>query len=328
MNRDMLIQYVNILNKMEDTDYDIQMSRNGLDSFIIQYWKEKAANDEEIDALLTKLKSLEPSERMVFVKDYLNSREKEVPKEDDSLEEIASVFGIDVRDIQHIFLANGGEVFSFYSHYLSRNVVLENPKAGRSLVEQLHSIQEENEQYQGDDSVENVHDILTDKALETDLELIFYSKEEVMNHMDAMGDLTADGKKQLEYLLQHYDEYMIQGINLENMIYVDQSGAIQETIIDDKNQVHVSTPVNTRYVNQTEENVEDTSSYDEELQEMFHDDEEFEDEKGDSLKKQKMYVKRDASFEQRGFTNNAFYFFLIFLAVLFVIAIILCITML
>ena len=328
MDRDMLIQYVDILNKMEDIPYDVRMSRNDLDHSMIQFMEEKAVDDEEISALLTKIKSLPSSERMSFVKEYLDSREKEAPKEDSSLEEIAEVFGIDVRDIQHIFLADGGEVFLFYSHYLSRNVVLENPKSGQSLVDQLQKIQEENEQYQSGDSVENVHDILTDKALETNLELTFYSKEEVMNHLEDMDDFDADSERKLKYLLQHYEEYMIQGINLEHMTYIDQSGEIQETIVDDKGQVHVSTPVNARYVNQTEENTEDSVSYDEELQDLFHENEENEEEEEESLEKPKTYVKKDAAFEQRGFTSNAFYYFLIFLAVLFIIAIIFCIFIL
>ena len=138
MNRELLVQYIEILNKMEDSPYDVRMSHSELDVSILEYIEEQATNDLELSTLLKELKSLPSSERMAHVNEYLKNKEENVrASENNEEDQIAKIFGIDARDIQHLFLDSGSEIFCFYDSIMQRNIILENPKTGRSLLEQL-----------------------------------------------------------------------------------------------------------------------------------------------------------------------------------------------
>lgn len=333
MNRELLMQYVDILNRMENVPYDVRMSRNDLDYSIIDYVEKKAADDLELQELIKEIKSLPSDERANFVKNYVeNYEEKKAENAKNEEEEISKVFGVDVKDIQHLFLANGSEIFYFYESRLGRNIVLENSKKGKSLTEQLKAIQEESEKYQTENDHDNAHEILTDEALKSNMELEFYSKSEVLDHKAELENLSAEDISKVKYLINHYDELNIKGINIQNMIYIDQSGDIFEiTYVDNK--VNIAKPDSQDY--SFEKTNINTDSNNSELDNMLNDNEESdtlenesdkneENEENEELKeeekeKPKVYVKNDNA--ESGFTNNALYFFIAGLILIIIIVI-------
>ncbi len=333
MDRDMLIQYVDILNKMEDLPYDVRMSHNDLDYSIIHFVEESALTDEELSNLIVLLKSLNSEERMSYIKDYLNQQEKE-SAENSEEQKISDLFGVNIRDIQHLFLENGNEIFAFYDSHSGNDIVLGNLKKGKSLMEQLESIQQENEKYRSEDEEENAHSILLDEATRNHLALPFYTREEISSHSEEIDNLTEKDKRKLKYMLAHYDELNIVGINISNMIYLDQKGEIHEAVLDAQNHVQIAKPASLNHYNSQSESesvsVNQDSNENDELSEMMDDsyslhESEYEknQEKNTNEKeknKVKVYVKKDNhSDENYGFTNNAFYFFLILFGLLFLI---------
>lgn len=328
MNRELLVQYIEILNKMEDSPYDVRMSHSELDVSILEYIEEQATNDLELSTLLKELKSLPSSERMAHVNEYLKNKEENVQaSENNEEDQIAKIFGIDVRDIQHLFLDSGSEIFCFYDSIMQRNIILENPKTGRSLLEQLEDIQEKNEKYQTENDSDNARDMMVEEVLQSNLELVFYSSEELNEHEEEIEKLNPDDRKKLKYLISHYDELMIKGINLENMIYLDQNGEIQEVTLSNSNEIVISSP--TSIDNSNEKTTQaGHSSENSDLDSMFDDDntmgEEIEEEIGHSVEfnKPKVLVKERIDDQNSGFTNNAFYLFLAFLIILIVIFVI------
>lgn len=321
MDRDILIQYVNILNKIESIPYDVRIGNNDLDSSLIHFVEEKAYDNQELSELLKEIKSLSPSERVAHVKQYFNEQDANKNISDSSSEEdqISNTFGVDVKDIQHLFLENGHEIFVFYYSEWNRNVVLENSKEGQSLSEQMKSIQEENEKYQSEDDELNAKNIMSEEFVKGNMELEFYTRDELENHSSLIESLGDEDKEKLRYLLKHYSELDIQGINITNMIYMDQDGEIHEATLDEEKHVYITKPAGTDYSTEEEE-----VSNSDELGAMLDDDsEELEEEleKREGLEKPKVYTKKDNP-NNFGFTNNAVYLFLALLVVLIIVAIV------
>ena len=318
MDRDMLIQYVDILNKMENMPYDVQMGHNDLDSSIIHFVEKSAEDDEELNDLIVLLKSLSCEERVSYIKDYLNQKEA-VASNNREEEEISKVFGVNVSDIQHLFLENGNEIFAFYDTHTGKDVVLGNQKNGKSLIEQLESIQKEDEKYQDEDASENAHSILIDESTRNNLQLSFYTKEEISKHSDEVEQLTSDDRRKLDYLLIHYTELDILGINLSNMIYLDHDGEIHEVAIDLDSNLGVVKPGSYDY--QASAPNESVGELDQMVSESNPIIEQASEENNikKSSEKAKVYVMKDYSDDDYGFTNNALYFFLILFGVLFLI---------
>lgn len=333
MNRELLIQYIDILNKMENIPYDVNMSRNDLDYSIIQFVEQKASEDEDFSALLSKIKGMPSSDRIEFVNHYFNEREEqESEKSQTDEEEIAKVFGVDVKDIHHLFLANGNEIFSFYSSKYNRNIILENLKQGKSLHEQLEEIQKNNEDYQSDDSVVNAQNIMNEEVGKNQAELAFYTIDELQNHKSEIDLLSKEDKEKLTYLIKHYDELNIVGINISNMIYIDDKGEIHEATLDQNHNIYISQPasVNTSSsnenvdssglnsssdVNQEDKNA-DTNT---ELEDMFQEEEDINESKLEQYEKTdkpKVLIKKDSDDDNYGFVNNALYLFVLLLVVI------------
>ena len=168
---------------------------------------------------------------------------------------------------------------------------------------------------------------MVEEVLQSNLELVFYSSEELNEHEEEIEKLNPDDRKKLKYLISHYDELMIKGINLENMIYLDQNGEIQEVTLSNSNEIVISSP--TSIDNSNEKTTQaGHSSENSDLDSMFDDDntmgEEIEGEIGHSVEfnKPKVLVKERIDDQNSGFTNNAFYLFLAFLIILIVIFVI------
>lgn len=321
MDRDLLIQYVNILNRIESIPYDVRIGNNDLDSSLIHFVEEKAYDNPELSELLKEIKSLSPSERATYVNQYFNDQEANNNISNSSSEEdqIANTFGVDVKDIQHLFLENGHEIFVFYYSEWNRNVVLENSNEGQSLSEQMKSIQEENEKYQSEDEELNAKNIMSEEFVKGNMELEFYTKEELENHSSLIESLGEEDKEKLRYLLKNYSELNIQGINVTNMIYIDKDGEIHEATLDENKHVYITKPAGIDYSTEKE----DVANSDE-LSAMLDDDsEELEEEleKREGLEKPKVYTKKDNP-NNFGFTNNAVYLFLALLVVLMIVAIV------
>lgn len=325
MNRELLIKYVEFLNKMEDSPYDVRMSHSELDGSILKYIEEQAANDLELSTLLEKLKALPSDERMAHVDVYLKAKEENVQASEKGEEDqIAKIFGIDVRDIQHLFLDSGSEIFCFYDSIMQRNIILENPKTGRPLLEQLEDIQAKSEKYQTENDFDNARDMMVEEVLQSNLELVFYSSEELDEHEEEIEKLSPDDRRKLKYLINHYDELMIKGINLENMIYLDQNGEIQEVTLSNSNEIVISSPTSINNSNEKTTQV-GLSSADSDLDSMFDSDNTMSDEiekeidHSTEFNKPRVLVRERIDDQNSGFTNNAFYLFIAFLIILIVV---------
>ncbi len=332
MDRDMLIQYVDIINKMESIPYDVRMSHNDLDYSIIHFIEEQASTDEELKAILMDLKSMSCEDRVAYVKDYLNHREASSEQSEEG--EIAEIFGIDIQDIQHLFLENGSEIFAFYDSHSGQDVVLGNEKHGESLTEKLEAMQKENVKYQEEDEAENAHSMLIDEAKHHHLTIPFYNKQELYQHPQELNSLRADDKTKINYLLARYDELQIVGINIEHMIYMDSDGNIHEAVLTPERKVQIVKPASyNQYHSENEEKNTDEVENSDELEGMLEDSYSIEeneslDKKNHSSHKQKVLVKKDSSDDDYGFTDNAFYLFLILFGLLFLIFIFLFIFVL
>lgn len=237
--KDLLIQYVKIINKYNEKIKNGETVHLLSDEeVIVKRIKEIADSDGEFRILVDRISQLHPHDRELVLNEFFDEKTESSQKEE---EVIAQTFGVDATKIAHKLLDNGKEVFSFYDSKLGKEILLENDKNGKPLIEQLKEIQAENEKYQSSDEETNANDILRDKRNHEHLELQFLSKEEIDGSSLGKSMSEVDYKK-LQYLLDHYQEYHIQGINLENMIYLDDNHVLHEVVINSKNDIAVAIP--------------------------------------------------------------------------------------
>ena len=274
--------------------------------------------------LLKRIHALPDSERMNAVDEYFSKKaEKEEEPEKSEEEEIAKTFGVDVNKIEHKYLNNGNEIFSFYDANLGRQVILENNKKGKSLTEYLKEIQDKNEKYQTENSEANTNDILRDESNEENIELKMYTKEEILSN--ELGNMNNKDIAKLNYLLRNYERLRIKGINLENLIYIDEDNKIHEAIINEKQEVVVATPDDANYSDSAyEQNEVDNSNEDSNELESMMENTENEEEKLDIIEgkieekgKPKVLTKDD----KYGFINNVLYVSIITAAILIIVLI-------
>ena len=109
----------------------------------------------------------------------------------------------------------------------------------------------------------------------------------------------------LSYLLKHYDELGIKGINLDNLIYIDKDNKIQEAVVVD-NKVMVGEPEDAKGAN-TNGEISEENEDNPELVEMVEEDTTEEKEKEEELdnerekEKPKVLTKQD---DKYGFISN------------------------
>ena len=307
MEKDVFVRYVEMLHRFEELSKDGKsINSDTIEASTILEIRQLVENNKKLMELLKRIHALPDNERMAAVEEYFskqNKKEEEPEKSEE--EEIAKTFGVNVSEIDHKYLKNGHEIFSFYDSISGKQVILENNKKGKSLVECLQEIQEKNEKYQTDDEYDNSKSILKDKVNSESLELKMYTKEEILSIPGGLDSIRNEDAMILSYLLKHYDELGIKGINLDNLIYIDKDNKIQEAVVVD-NKVMVGEPEDAKGAN-TNGEISEENEDNPELVEMVEEDTTEEKEKEEELdnerekEKPKVLTKQD---DKYGFISN------------------------
>ena len=330
MEKEIFIKYIEMLHRFEKlSKEELSIYPNSDEIKIMSEVRELVENNPELSDLLKKIHALPDSERMRTVVEYFANKEEKEEEPKTEEEEISKTFGVDVNKIEHKFLSNGNEIFSFYDVELGRQVLLENNQKGKSLVECLQEIQEQNQKYQTEDAEENSNNILRDKSAEENIELKMYTKEEIVNRFDDFSNVNKEDVAKLKFLLNNYEKLRIKGINLENLIYIDEDNRVHEVVVNEKQEVVVATPVDANYSADQDESgaeVEQTNESSDELGSMVEDTEK--DEEADYTLSDGKYEKKEEEKEKHktltrkddkyGFINNVLYVSIITAVVLVV----------
>lgn len=226
VSKDKFIQYAKIVDLLKENSGKENISLSIVDYDIIKEIKDAYKNNPKYAALINKIINAKEGEAVQVVEDYYNEVERQNDMNPE--EEISKVFGISVDKINHLYLKNGKELFFFYSDYLERDVVLENNKKGKSIVDILKDIQDSDEKYQSDNPSENANNIMMDERIKSNIELDMYSPNEVLNRVNEIDSLTQDEKRLLNYLLKNAIKLDIKSINVENLFYITNNHEIKE----------------------------------------------------------------------------------------------------
>lgn len=260
MSQEKLLQYINLRNDYESKQ-NIGVQR------IITIEEQQLINDinnytlinEDFKKLINSMNNASPIERENLAKKYLEQLEE--PVESASLEEqeISKTFGIDISNIEHKFLNNGNEIFYFYDLKLNREVVLQNNKYGKNLVEQLKELQQENELFQTSNNELNTNNILEQQINKSDIELKMVTLNEIRNNQNIVNSLKEEDYNKLNYLINNYVYLNIKCINLENLIYIDNNNKLREVVYDkEKDRYYTDEPKTANYQEETQ-NIETTN---------------------------------------------------------------------
>ena len=248
MNKDRVIQYINLRN-----DYEMKTSMNivriitDTDKQLINEINSYALQDKEFMNILNSMSNINPSERIKVIEEFFNKKE-EVKEASVEEKEISKTFGIDISNINHKFLNNGNEIFYFYDLKLGRDVVLQNNKNGKTLVEQLKEMQQENEMYQTQNNEANTNNMLEQQINNSDIELKMVTLNDIRNNPNITNSMNKDDLNKLNYLINNYNNLNIKVINLENMLYIDNNNSIREVIYNkEKNQYYTEEPQSANY---------------------------------------------------------------------------------
>lgn len=315
MDRGKVARYIEIVNEMERAvnkgeNYKLSNEQKAL----IREMQGEIARDDELRKLIETVFELPPEERLEYLEKARGEDEK--VEEEDSIEEaIAKTFDIDISSINHHFLQNGKEIFSFYSSILGRNIVLESESEGKSLFDVLKDLQEE---VSNDQENNKGEDILLDESKRSNIELEMLTKDEILNSSTVFDSLSEEDLIKLHYLLDNYDILQIQGINVENMIFIDKDGKIKEATLNKDREVVIAEPLSESSSSSYEQDSSNKSKEEtSELDSMFSNDEEnitYEDEKLEEIRKDKEKAKVLVYQNEDGFINDVFYIFLAVLA--------------
>ena len=217
---------------------------------IINYINNEAKNNQELNKLLEELKQSNNKEELI--ENYFNKLENK--KSQNEYEVISETFGIEVTNIEHKYLNNGKEIFSFYDNNIGRNRILENNKNGVSLVEELKEIQANNKKYQTSSNENNAEEILKDKNIKENCELKMIPLEEVGEHLSQVKNLTIEDYNKLMFMIKNANSLDIQYINIENLIALNKEGKIYEIYNNSSYEYQIGEP-NTAHYNEEVVNV-------------------------------------------------------------------------
>lgn len=310
MEKELWIKYIDILNRQEESMNGEPFQLSTEEEETLAELQNVYENDPDKAELVKQLKECSREQRQEMVEEYFQPVKEDASEE----EEIAEAFGISVEKITHKYLESGKELFLFYDTNLQREVIIENEEKGVPLKERLEKIQKENQKYQTSNDEENSKNILMDERNTKDLELAMYTKNEILNHPSLLSDMSQNDLLELDYLLKNYEDLHIKSINLENLIYLDESGEINEVSVNDKEEVVVHST--------EEENSSSNEFYQkDDLSQMFEEDSKTEEINTLLLEqtekpKQKVYVWNDND----GHVNKPI--FITIVTVLFIIAIV------
>lgn len=226
-----LIEYVNLMNRYEEQlKQGITMIFTIEDKNLMAYMRQLAKRDKEISTFLQHLSDVPSYERLEEIEKYYNEKEKIENAASEEEKEIAKTFGIDISKINHKYLNNNKEIFYFYDLKLGKEVVLENKKEGKSLVEQLKEMQLEKETYQTTNNETNTYRMLNNQRNNMELDLLTIN--EIKNHQQQLSNMNKEDYNKLNYLINNYNNLNIKYINLENLFYIDENNILKEVIYD------------------------------------------------------------------------------------------------
>lgn len=327
MEKQLLIRYVEMLYKFESiSKLGNSIYPTSEETDLMKKIKELYNSNDEYKNLIKKIHSLPSEERMKAIEDFFAKIDKQEENEKSEEVVISKIFGIDTQKIRHSYLENGKELFSFYDSKLDKEIVLENDKNGKPLVDKLKEIQNNNEKYQTDNAEENTNNILRDQRNNNDIELDMLTKEEINTQMARAANMSGADHKKLQFLLANYERLNIKGINMDNLVYLDEDNIVHEVIVNENNEIAVAVPkeansADTKYVPQESENIEEenAASFVDSGEEITNSEDIKDNVEGNDIKKDKpkVYTKNNVD----GFINNAL-FVLIAIFVVLVIAII------
>ena len=174
------------------------------------------------------------------ITDYINENINKKNVE----ELISKTFGIDISEIQHNVLNNGNEIFSFYDIKYGELRVLENPKDGQSLTEQLKEIQNENVMFQSQkDYKSNANEILKSEIKDFNCELSLIPINDIYKYEKIINNLQPKERRMFDYLIKSKDIQKIAYVNIENCFAVTEDKKIIEAfIMENTNEVKIESP--------------------------------------------------------------------------------------
>ena len=148
MEKEIFVKYVEMLHRFEKlSEEEMSIYSTPEEEEIVFEVRSLIEKNPILLDLLKQIHASPDNERMNVVNKHFSNKEKEVEKtEKTEEEEIAKTFGVNVENIEHHFLSNGNEIFSFYDSNLGRQVIIENNKKGKSLFKYLKEIQDQNVQ--------------------------------------------------------------------------------------------------------------------------------------------------------------------------------------
>ena len=249
INKETLIEYVNIMNKYNSFEITITEQEKN----IINLINSEIENNEEFRKFIESLDS--SFDKMAIIDEYF--KESELEKSKSENEVIAQTFGIDISKIEHKYLNNGKEVFCFYDMKFGRPIVLENNKNGVSLVEQLKEIQFQNKDYQTSNDEKNVQNMLEDKTFKENCELSMIPIEEVGEHLNQVKELSLEEYKMLYFLIKNSVFLDIKYVNIENLIAFDADGKLYEVYKNSLLEYKIGEPDSASYYKEENINVSD-----------------------------------------------------------------------
>lgn len=247
--KNQLLKFAQIIEQLKSQSNGIQISIE--DQSFLEQVRDTYMDNPEYFELLKNIMDAPLGGCISVLEEFYKKKEEEEKKDKNPEEEISKVFGVSPNQIQHLFLKNGKEVFFFYSFELEKDILLENSNKGKSLMEVLEEIQNNDEKYQMDSDEENTNHIMMDERLKNNLELEMVPVEEVLGHTSEIDQLNDDDKKLLNHLVSHKDELDIKEINIENLVYITNDHKLKEITFDKDFKPVVSSPES--------ENIEDSN---------------------------------------------------------------------
>ena len=242
--KNQLLKFAQIIEKLK-----VQNSGNGIevsleDQSYLEQIRDTYMDNPEYFELLKNIMDAPAGGCISVLEEFYKKKEAEEKNDKNPEEEISKAFGVSPNQIEHLFLKNGKEVFFFYSFELERDILLENNNKGKSLMEVLEEIQNNDDKYQIGDEEENTNHIMMDERLKSNLELKMVPPEEVLQHSSEIDQLKEEEKTLLNHLIRHKDELDIKEINIENLVYITNHHELKEITFDKDFKPIISSPEN------------------------------------------------------------------------------------
>lgn len=166
-----------------------------------------------------------------------NEKKQEQSKtEEQKKKELADAFGIDLKDIEHVFLDNGREYFKFVNPKDKTVRMIENINYNNGMDIQFKSIQHELAFTQGQNKKENAQDIFEHNSQYNNIELKLITVTELKSNRFTynreINSLNAVNKKKLKALLKYSKQLKLKLINIENAIGINQNNEVIDVAFD------------------------------------------------------------------------------------------------